>query len=64
MREFPADLGITLNTVEAEKHLAITRLQILTEKLKILADVDWKSDYSGDSASEGGRGNDDKKSFN
>jgi hypothetical protein len=29
-------------------------LQILTEKLRMPADVDWKSDYSGDDASEDG----------
>lgn len=60
-REFSADLGISINTIEAEKHLAITCLQILTEELKVPADVDWKSDYSGDSTSEQGGDNDDKK---
>jgi Cdc6-like AAA superfamily ATPase len=56
-REFPADLGISIDTVEAEKHLAMVCLQILTEELKMPANIDWKSDYSG---SEDGEGNEDR----
>jgi hypothetical protein len=61
-REFAADLGISINTIEAEKHLAIMCLQILTEELKMPSDVDWLTDYSDDSAGEDDSGNDDTKS--
>jgi NACHT domain len=61
-REFAADLGISINTVEAEKHLAMICLQILTEELRMPSDVDWLTDDSDDSASEDGNGNSDTKS--
>jgi hypothetical protein len=53
-REFAADLGISINTVEAEKHLTMLCLQILTEELKMPLNVAWLTDNSCDSASEDG----------
>jgi len=61
-REFAADIGISINTVEAEKHLAMICLQILTEELRVPSDVDWLTDDGDDSTSEDGDGNNDTKS--
>lgn len=61
-REFPADLEISIDTVEAEKHIALTCLQVLTEELKLPSTDDSDSDGSGDGndgASDHDSGNND-----
>jgi hypothetical protein len=47
-REFPADLGVSIDTIEAEKNIAVECLQILTEELKLPTTEDSDSDESDD----------------